>query len=241
PKPERPRKKVEHTTDIRVNFIDISQLSAIQSATPWIKRTIAELEYKAARNRLPNDRYCVIGNMLYTKPTTARPHPAIILPREHPITMKIIENFHTDPTLCAHLGIYKTKEAIIRRFFWTNMQEDITKFIKECIKCNQRKKDPHNMTVEPGKQFSIPEKPFERVHMDIMGPLPRSCRNNAYVLTMQDAFSKFAITIPIPAISTEIVIDKFLRHLVYIFGPPSRLITDRGSNFMSHKFTDLCK
>ncbi|CAI4220418.1 unnamed protein product, partial [Auanema sp. JU1783] len=149
--------------------------------------------------------------------------------------------FHTDPTLCAHLGIYKTKEAIIRRFFWTNMQEDITKFIKECIKCNQRKKDPHNMTVEPGKQFSIPNKPFERVHMDIMGPLPRSCRNNAYVLTMQDAFSKFAITIPIPAISTEIVIDKFLRHLVYIFGPPSRLITDRGSNFMSHKFTDLCK
>ncbi|CAI4220866.1 unnamed protein product [Auanema sp. JU1783] len=110
-----------------------------------------------------------------------------------------------------------------------------------CVKCAQRKTNLYDKTVEPCGKFIIPTKPFELVHMDIMCPFPRSSRNNLYALTMQDSFSKFAITTAIPSIITEVVIDRFLKCLVYTFGPPARLITDRRSNFMSSQFAKMCK
>ncbi|CAI4220518.1 unnamed protein product, partial [Auanema sp. JU1783] len=77
--------------------------------------------------------------------------------------------------------------------------------------------------------------------MDVMGPFPTSRLNNTQVLTIQDSFTKFAVAIPMPIITAEVVMDRFLKNFVYIFGPPSRLITDRGSNFMSSKFQNMCK
>ncbi|CAI4220623.1 unnamed protein product, partial [Auanema sp. JU1783] len=126
-------------------------------------------------------------------------------------------------------------------FFWSNMKEDISSHIKSCIKCAQRKKNPHEMTVQPIGRFEIPDKPFSRIHMDILGPLTRKSRKNANVLTIQDAFSKWSVAIPIPSIHKEVVIDRFLRNFVFIFGPPGRLITDRGSNFMSKDFKEMCE
>jgi len=35
-------------------------------------------------------------------------------------------------------------------------------------------------------------KPFEKIYMDIVGPLTKSYTNKAYILTLIDDFSKFA-------------------------------------------------
>ncbi|CAI4220379.1 unnamed protein product, partial [Auanema sp. JU1783] len=121
------------------------------------------------------------------------------------------------------------------------MQDDIADHVKSCLDCQQRNMDPRHMTVEPLGTFIIPTKPFARIHMDIMGPFPISRQDNTHVLSIQDSFTKFAVAIAVPNITAEVVIDRFLRHFVYTFGPPARLITDRGSNFMSTKFQNMCK
>jgi len=39
-------------------------------------------------------------------------------------------------------------------------------------------------------------KPFEKVFMDIVGPLPQSYSRNSYILTLLDDFSKFTWVSP---------------------------------------------
>ncbi|CAI4220590.1 unnamed protein product, partial [Auanema sp. JU1783] len=72
------------------------------------------------------------------------------------------------------------------------------------------------------------------------GPLPLSRRSNQYVLSIQDSFTKFSVTAVMPRITAEYVIDRFLKCFVFIYGPPEKLITDRGSNFLSEKFKNMC-
>ncbi|CAI4220538.1 unnamed protein product, partial [Auanema sp. JU1783] len=188
PKPERKKKVLEN-----INFITLNSIKEIQHQTPWIKRSIADIEYRSAKKLIGNDRYCVIENLLYTKPGLKKPTPALVIPRDNELTRIIIDKFHKDPTIGAHQGIARTKDAILRRFYWTNMQEDIANYIKTCLACQTRKKDPRHMTVEPLGKFIIPTKPFARIHMDVMGPFPTSRLNNTQVLTIQDSFTKFAV------------------------------------------------
>ncbi|CAI4220470.1 unnamed protein product, partial [Auanema sp. JU1783] len=137
PKPEKKKK-----TPIlpQINFVTMKTVKEIQQQTPWIKKSIAEIEYKNSRNQLGNDRYCVIDNMLFTKPCMKKPNPVLVIPKGADITKTIIAKFHTDPTLGIHQGVSRTKNAVSRRFYWTNMQDDIADYVRSCLDCQHRKK-----------------------------------------------------------------------------------------------------
>ena len=43
-----------------------------------------------------------------------------------------------------------------------------------------------------------PGSSFDKVAIDIVGPLPKTGRGNEYTLTLQDQLTKFCIGIPLP-------------------------------------------
>ena len=45
---------------------------------------------------------------------------------------------------------------------------------------------------------------MERVHLDFLGPLPRTERGNEYCLVMVDQFTKWVECIPLPSQTAEI-------------------------------------
>ena len=76
------------------------------------------------------------------------------------------------------------------------------------------------------------ERPFQRIAMDIVGPLPRSKVGNKYILTVCDYATRYPKAVPLPSIEAE----RIAKELVKLFsrvGIPDEILTDQGTNFMS--------
>ena len=89
---------------------------------------------------------------------------------------------------------------------------------------------------------ALPEvtRPFERVGLDIVS-FKESVGKQTCVLTMIDHFSRYLVMIPLINQSAESVAKAFMSEWVLRFGLPKSVITDRGANFMSELFLNLCK
>lgn len=75
----------------------------------------------------------------------------------------------------------KLLEKIRYAFYWPNMRKIIRQMCARCDKCTVRK-PPLRKNRAPLTQYIVGA-PMERIAIDIMGPLPKSRRGNAYVLS----------------------------------------------------------
>src|SRR5436190_14574218 len=86
------------------------------------------------------------------------------------------------------------------------------------------------MTVMYKAKKGFTENPMERVHIDFAGPFMKS-----YFLIIVDAYSKWPEVIPLNSITTYNTIES-LRHFFSNFGIPQIIVSDNGSQFLSHEF-----
>jgi hypothetical protein len=73
-----------------------------------------------------------------------------------------------------HLGLWRTMDQIQRRAFWVGWRRDVKRFCRNCPSCNGyfRGKLPRSAPLQP----LLTGAPFERLHVDLTGPHPRSRR-----------------------------------------------------------------
>nr|XP_022294766.1 uncharacterized protein LOC111104889 [Crassostrea virginica] len=76
------------------------------------------------------------------------------------------------------------------------MLRDAENFVSTCGPCSRNKRPQRHGRAEIFKYHS--GSPMERVHLDFLGPLPRTARGNEYVLVMVDQFTKWVECIPCP-------------------------------------------
>lgn len=101
----------------------------------------------------------------------------------------ILRRNHDDP-LSAHGGFFKTADRIKRWYYWPKMDSQIREYINNCETCKACK--PTNTTQRsPMGIFREPNRPFEIIYVDFVGPLPRSKSGNAYMFVIVDGFTKF--------------------------------------------------
>lgn len=77
--------------------------------------------------------------------------------------------------------------------------------------------------------------------MDVVGPLPVTKRGNKYILTLQDAFTRYPEAVAIPDQKSETVARVFVADFIARHGVPKYLVTDRGTNFVSDLFKNVCE
>jgi len=83
--------------------------------------------------------------------------------------------------------------------------------------------------------------PFEKLFIDVVGPLPRTINGNAYILTIQDDLMKFSIATPIANHEANTVAYHFVTSCVCIHGIPQTLVSDQGTEFLSKIMTETCR
>ena len=86
----------------------------------------------------------------------------------------------------SHSGILATRKLFSEQSFWPSMNTDVRNWTKPCIAWQKSKVQPH--TVAPPGTFSTPDARFDRVHLDIVGPLPVSS-GFRYLLSCIDHFT----------------------------------------------------
>jgi hypothetical protein len=70
-----------------------------------------------------------------------------------------------------------------------------------------------------------------------VGPLLESSSKRKYILAFQDDLSRYIVAITIQQQDAE----TFVLNIVVKFGTPKQVLTDQGSNFISHLFKETCR
>lgn len=72
----------------------------------------------------------------------------------------------------SHPSIRETIRQITNKFVWKNIRKDVQSWAKSCISCQSSKVQFH--TKSKILKIPMPNKRFEEIHIDIVGPLPQS-------------------------------------------------------------------
>ena len=158
----------------------------------------------------------------------------VVVPKQD--RLRIIGMYHKG---LGHIGISKTIQAINKMYYWPNMDFDIRHYINKCFECALVKCHTANNT--PQKEITESHFTFERIAIDITGPLVPSKTGNNYILGIIDYYSKFTMLLPTKHIDALHIAHLIFSKWICLFGSPFVIHTDRGSVFESELFRELCR
>jgi len=160
----------------------------------------------------------------------------IVLPKE--LRVKVMKLAH-DTVMSGHLGVGKTQSRVLNHFYWPGVYDDIRRFCRSCGVCQK------NAITKPAKvpliNLPVINKPFERVAVDIIGPLCKSAKGHRFALVSIDLATKYPDAVPLKRIDAYSVAEA-LFEIYSRVGLPSEILHDQGSQFMSsvmRKFNEL--
>ncbi|XP_048619844.1 uncharacterized protein LOC125590348 [Brassica napus] len=121
-------------------------------------------------------------------------------------------------------------------FYWPTMNADCESYVKRCDRCQRHASTIHSLT-ELLHTLTAPY-PFMRWGMDIIGPMPSS-RQKRFILVLTDYFTKWVEAEAYASI-TDKKVQKFIwKNIICRHGLPYEIVTDNGSQFISHNFKDF--
>ncbi|XP_066445357.1 uncharacterized protein [Eleutherodactylus coqui] len=142
--------------------------------------------------------------------------------------------------LAGHLGVNKTKGRLAHHFYWPKMGADIANYCRSCMTCQRMGKSGPGPKA-PLIPLPIIEEPFQRVAVDLIGPLAVPSRSGKrYILTVVDYATRYPEAVALSSIRTEKVADALLSIFSRV-GFPKEMLTDQGPQFMSSLMQCLCK
>lgn len=138
----------------------------------------------------------------------------------------------------SHPGIKCSKKLLKQKFFWPNMDKDITKWARACPQCQKVKITRH--TISGVGKFERVDR-FQHLHIDIVGPLTTTADGYRYCVTMIDRTTGWPEAVPVQNITAETVARIVFECWISRFGCPSKLTSDQGRQFESDLFINLMK
>ena len=101
-----------------------------------------------------------------------------------PQSMKyeVLSNVHNH-VAGAHFGVHKTFQKLKQRYWWSGMFKDVEHWCKSCVDC-AKKKSPRNTKRALLLPLAV-EGAFDRVTVDVLGPLnPSNRQNRGYIVVL---------------------------------------------------------
>jgi hypothetical protein len=138
----------------------------------------------------------------------------------------------------SHPGRFASRRIVSSRFVCRGLFSDIIAWTRTCLSCQQGK--IHRHTRLPPQPIPIPQRRFSHLHIDLVGTLQYSNGFN-YIFTVIDRTSKWMEAIPLSETSaaacTKVLTFSWISH----FGVPEMITSDRGPQFSSNLWFQLCE
>lgn len=166
--------------------------------------------------------YCVTVNNKYDNVEK------LVVPKT--LISEVLTTAHDSITI-AHPGFQRTLSRVRKNFFWWGMYKHIANYIQSCVSCCERRGyNPKNKA--PLQRVEIANRPFEKIAMDAVGPLPITNSGNKHVIVISDYFTRWVEAYPVRDLKTETVAF-ILEKFICTHGIPEHLLTDKGSSFLA--------
>ncbi|GKE69763.1 ty3-gypsy retrotransposon protein, partial [Tanacetum coccineum] len=158
-------------------------------------------------------------------------HNRLLIPQVPSLRVKLLHEYHST-TLGGHSGITATIRRLNSSFFWPHLKKDVTRFITECVTCQQTKystQKPYGLL----QALPIPNQVWEEISMDFITNLPSSNGKTA-IWVIVDRLTKFAHFLALPPHSTAASLANLFLHQIYrLHGLPKSILSDRDPIFLS--------
>ena len=149
----------------------------------------------------------------------------------------VLNGVHLD---AGHQGQQWTLALAQERFWWPMMAEDCKAIVRGCLRCQAFKGELPRAPLCPIHVYA----PLELVHLDYTSiestmelNKPPIVKN---VLVMTNHFTRYALAVVTKDQTAKMVAKVFYEHFIAVFGAPTKLLSDRGANFMSALVEELC-
>uniref|UniRef100_A0AAQ4Q920 Gypsy retrotransposon integrase-like protein 1 n=1 Tax=Gasterosteus aculeatus aculeatus TaxID=481459 RepID=A0AAQ4Q920_GASAC len=130
----------------------------------------------------------------------------------------------------SHPGSKASQRLVSAKFVWHGLKKDVRDWANTCLDCQRAK--VHRHTKAPLELFPVPERRFDHVNVDLVGPLPSS-HGFTYLLTMVDRTTRWPEAVPLTSLTAVEMTRAFIGTWVARFGTPSDISSDRGAQFTS--------
>ncbi len=136
---------------------------------------------------------------------------------------------HCNP-MAGHLGQAATLNRLMARFFWPGIHENVRRWGAACRECQLV--NPPASPKAPLRPLPRMQVPFERIGMDLIGPLEWSARGHRFALVLVDYATRYPEAVALRNISAKSVAEA-LFSMISRVGIPKEILTDQGTAFMS--------
>ncbi|KZR96634.1 Uncharacterized protein APZ42_008916, partial [Daphnia magna] len=119
------------------------------------------------------------------------------------------------------------------------MRSDVTAYVNSCLKCARRK--AFGTSKAPLQPLTPVNRVWERIAMDVVGPIQESVKGYKYILVLSDYASRFVFTFPMKNQTAQTIANILVNKLITKYGAPEIVLTDQGKNFLSNIVQEICK
>jgi len=152
---------------------------------------------------------------------------------------EILSHYHDSLAGGGHFGIKRTYFKIKNKYWFPGMYGEIKRYVLSCDSC-QRSKIDRRRQPPPLKPLPV-EEPMSRIHIDILGPLPKTKQGHQFILLIVDSFSKWTEAFPLVSQNAQEIAYVLYNEFICRYGAPTSMVSDRGKNFMSKLVSALCE
>ena len=103
----------------------------------------------------------------------------------------------------------------------------------------------HKHTKAPLERLTAPTKRFSHIHVNLVGPLNPTCEGNNTLLTVIDRWTgwpeAFPMTMHRDSANTTSCAEVLVHQWIAIWGAPDIITSDRGSQFASDMWLEVCR
>ena len=127
-----------------------------------------------------------------------------------------------------HQGNNCTYCLIKCQYYWKGMNKDIRKYIANCAlcRCNKAKVQQY-----PLQMTEIPDKPFDKIAIDLVTDCETSTSGNKHILTIIDHLTGWPEAFPIPDKSADTIVATLINHYLLVHMCPQYILSDNGTEF----------
>eukprot|EP00731_Ephydatia_muelleri_P000008 Em0001g8a len=213
-----------------------------QKKDPHVMQTIRFLEEgelpqeekQARKLALQAPMFAVTDGILYyveTKGGVRR----VVLPKH--LQRQLVEESHGG-RYAGHFCGPKVYSMLAKHWWWEGMYTDVLQFCRSCPECAIA--TGGGRPVKPLLSPIPVQRPFQIFGVDLM-ELPATSQGNKYVVVFQDFFSKWPLVFPVPDQKSERIVKLLADEIIPFCGVPEALLSDRGTNLLSHLMLDVCR